>query len=455
MLEKFREIRGRFPKVFWVAQTFEMMERGAYYSMMPIIVYHAVYNVGIGEELGAVIAAFMYPFQYGLPLFTGALAEKVGYRRQMIFAFIFLTVAYFYLAYAFNTFTMITAMMAVGVGIGSYKPLVSATVAKCTASQDRNLAFSVYYLVVNLAAFLFPLIFYFLEFGGYLSKSDYYLVFAAGGVMVAVNIFTSFFIFREVPRSGKVKTVRDAVNNIKIAMRDFKFVVMVLLIGGFWALYSTMLNALPLIIFGFRWYPWFLTPMLLGVFNPLTIIALGMPLGKFSEKVESMRVLLAGLLIYLIGLTILCFSLQQWPMMIFGIIILSIGEFLVAPGYLAFISKLAPKENVSAYIGCNFISYMIGLLGGTIVFGLVVAYVAVELEMPYFFYGILIAFGLFLMFAFTIYYQTWGQDVIARARKIREEEEGILNTPVRKLHKKSRSYSGFLIIKSHLSYRYY
>jgi hypothetical protein len=98
---------------------------------------------------------------------------------------------------------------------------------------------------------------------------------------------------------------------------------------------------------------------------------------------------------------------------------------MVAPGYLAFISKLAPKENISAYIGCNFISYMIGLLGGSIVFGIIVAYVGVDLRMPYFFYGILISFALLLFFAFIIYYRTWGQDVIERAKKIREMEEGV------------------------------
>jgi hypothetical protein len=129
-------------------------------------------------------------------------------------------------------------------------------------------------------------------------------------------------------------------------------------------------------------------------------------------------------MVYIIGLMILGFNLQHWHLIITGIVICSIGEFMVAPGYMAFVSKLAPKENVSAYIGCNFISYMIGLLGGTFVFGYIVAYVAVDIETPYLFYGILISFALVLFFAFIIYYKTWGQDVIERAKKIRALEEG-------------------------------
>jgi MFS family permease len=413
-----------FPKVFWVSQTFELMERGAYYSMMPIIVVHAIYNVGLPVWLGATITVFMYPFQYGLPIFTGALAEKVGYKRQIILAFSILTGAYVFLAFAFNTVTMIFAVMAVGLGIGTYKPLISSTVAKCTPDKDRNRAYSVYYWIVNLAAFVIPATFAAIIAFGIITQDMFYVIFLAGAGFVSLNILTAILIFEEVPRSGKVKTVGDAVNNIKIAMKDKKFVVMVMLIGGFWALYSTFLNALPLIMFGFDRLPEWFSIMLLGVFNPMTIILLGIPLAKYIEKVESMRVILTGLVIYLIGMAIIGFSLN-WILVIFGIIVVSIGEFIIAPGYMAFVSKLAPKEKVSAYVGCNFISYLIGLLGGTFVFGLIVSYVGVDLQMPHFFYGIIISIGLVLLIAFVIYYWTWGQDIIERAKKIKELEEGV------------------------------
>ncbi|UCG70478.1 MAG: MFS transporter [Thermoplasmata archaeon] len=424
MLKDKLQSLSKFPRVFWVVQTFEVMERGAYYSMMPIIVVHAIWNVGVPIWLGLMITAFMYPFQYGLPILTGALAERVGYKRQIIFAFIFLTFAYVFLSFAFNTATMILAVIAVGIGIGSYKPLISATVAKCTSSEDRNLAYAIYYWFVNLAAFAIPSIFVIVIFLGVIQQSTYHIIFLCGGVLVSINIFTAIMVFEEVPRSGKVKTVADAVNNIKIAMKDKKFVVMVFLIGGFWALYSSFLNAMPTILFGFRRLPGWFDVMLLGVFNPFTIIALGIPLAKYIEKIESMRVVLTGIMIYLFGLAIIGFTLQ-WTFVILGIVVASIGEFIVAPGYMAFVSKLATKEKVSEYVGCNFISYMVVLLGGTFAFSLIANFVAVQLERPHFFYGILLSFGLILLITFVIYYWTWGQDIIERAKRIKEMEEGI------------------------------
>ncbi|MCK5559345.1 MAG: MFS transporter, partial [Thermoplasmata archaeon] len=81
------DIFSRFPKVYWVVQSFELMERAAYYTMLPVLVIYAYYIVGLPYWLALILTVFMYPFQYGLPIFSGAYAEKAGYRRQMIFAF--------------------------------------------------------------------------------------------------------------------------------------------------------------------------------------------------------------------------------------------------------------------------------------------------------------------------------------------------------------------------------
>ena len=139
----------RFPMVYWTVQSFELMERGAYYTMMPILAAHAAFNVGVPVWLALILTVFMYPFQYGLPIFSGAYAEKFGYRKQMILAFSLLFFAYMFLSFAFNPVTMVLAVVFLGLGIGTYKPLVSATVAKCTPQADRNFAYSIYYWIVR------------------------------------------------------------------------------------------------------------------------------------------------------------------------------------------------------------------------------------------------------------------------------------------------------------------
>ena len=416
----------KFPLVFWVSQIFELMERGAYYTMIPILVIHAQYNVGLTVALAVNLTVFMYPIQYGLPMLSGALGERIGFKKQMIFAFTVLFFAYIFLSFASSPITMILAVMMIGFGIGSYKPLISATVAKATGQIDRNLAYAVYYWTVNLAAAGFPVIFVLLEFVGVLDQSLYAWIFRVGALFFLVNIVFAIFFFREIETEG-ARTVGEALGNVKTALSDKKFLVMVLLMGGFWALYSSMLNVLPSVLFNFKLVPIWFTAMILGIPNPATIILVGPFLTKFLDKLESLVAVMSGVFFYIVGLFIIGFfglSLN-WTFVIIGIIIASIGEFLVAPGYLSFVSKLATKEKISAYQGANFLANSLGLAGGTLLFGSLYSFIGPVLGRPKFFYGILMTCGLALLIGFMIYYRSWGQDIIRRAKKIRAMEEGV------------------------------
>ncbi len=413
----------RFPKVYWVVLSFELLERGAYYSMMPLLSIHFFYNVGLSQELSILLTVFMYPFQYAMPIFTSALAEKVGYKRQMIFGFTILTGAYIFLSFAYNSITAILAVMMIGFGIGCYKPLISSTIAKSTDQQDRNVAYSIYYWIVNFAATFFALTWGLLMVFDVIPKSAFAWIFRVSAVYFLFNIVIASLIFKEVPRSGQVKTLRNVTSNIATAFKDKKFVIMMLLIAGFWALYSTTLAPFIMIMYGYRFIPIWIPVILLGVINPGTIILLGVPLSKFAEKIESIKLLMGGVFVYLIGLSLITFFLEILPLVILGMVIYSIGEFMVAPGYLAFVSKLAPKEKISAYIGCNFLASFTGIFGGALIFGLVASIVGVDMARPHFFYGLLMAFGFIILILFIVYYKAWGQEIIGRAKKIEAKEK--------------------------------
>ncbi len=420
-----QKVRG-FQSVFWIVQIFELMERGAYYTFVPIIVYYAQYNLGVPVWIAVNITIFMYPIQYGLPILSGALAEKWGYKKQMFFAYTVLFFAYLFLSFASGPLTLILGVMMIGFGIGSYKPLISATIAKSTHQDQRNMAYSIYYWFVNLAAAVFPMIYVALETMKLFSPSMYAWVFRIGAFFFLINLVILLTVFKEVPRSGNVRTVKDVRNNIAIAFRDKKFLAMVFLIAGFWALYSSMLNALPSALFNFKMVPSWFGVMILAIPNPLTIILAGPYLAKKVEKLESLVAVMMGVLLYVIGLAFIgYFGLSlNWTFVIIGIVISSVGEFLVAPGYYAFVSKLAPKEKVSAYLGTNFLSSMSGLWLGTLVFGVLYTIIGTQFGRPKLFYGILVALGFLLLLGFMTYYKSWGQDVIERANRIKAMEEG-------------------------------
>jgi len=59
--------------------------------------------------------------------------------------------------HAHDTASLFASVLVLGIGAGSFKPMVSATIAHVTPHSDRNYGYSIYYWMINLGAFLFPL----------------------------------------------------------------------------------------------------------------------------------------------------------------------------------------------------------------------------------------------------------------------------------------------------------
>ena len=94
------------PKTFWVANLMELFERGAYYGMNAVLAVYLVDVLGFRQQAVGFLQGFVYALTYILPIFGGALAERLGYRKMLIVAFSLLTLGYF-AAGNFNSYGMI------------------------------------------------------------------------------------------------------------------------------------------------------------------------------------------------------------------------------------------------------------------------------------------------------------------------------------------------------------
>src|SRR5262245_51008994 len=102
-----------YPSTFWVANTMEIFERMAWYGFFAV---SSLYITGARETGGLGFTAeqrgqlqAIVPFiLYLLPLWTGALADRYGYKRMFIIAYLIMIVAYYALGqfHTFGTFLM-------------------------------------------------------------------------------------------------------------------------------------------------------------------------------------------------------------------------------------------------------------------------------------------------------------------------------------------------------------
>ncbi len=192
MSDRPQTARSPFPPVFWLVIVFEFFERGSYYGMMSVLSVYFTDALHFSKESVGIIKSVIQPILYFLPIVAGALADRFGYRRALTLAFALLGVGYL-LTSRFTTFTgVFLSLVVMALGAGTFKPIISGTIARTTDKTNSTLGFGVYYWSINLGAFLFPLVLV-----PYLKGIGWGFVILASAVGTGAMVLPTLLFFRE------------------------------------------------------------------------------------------------------------------------------------------------------------------------------------------------------------------------------------------------------------------
>lgn len=159
----------KFPRVFWTANTVELFERAAYYAMASFMVIYLHENLGMSPSLATFLnGSLLWGMIYFLPILSGTLADKFGFRRSLSAAFVMIALGYVILGNlkAFwsgdYAIPVIAGICLIGVGGSVVKPCIAGTVQK-SAGQRATLAFGIFYMIINIGSISGRLVSYFIR----------------------------------------------------------------------------------------------------------------------------------------------------------------------------------------------------------------------------------------------------------------------------------------------------
>jgi proton-dependent oligopeptide transporter, POT family len=152
----------------------EMWERFSYYGMRAILILYmtkAIVEGGLGfeERYASVIYATYVSSVWYLPLIGGWLADKIfGARRAVLLGAIIIASGHFSMAIN-SRWTFYGGLVLIACGTGLLKPNISAMVGQLYSESDkrRDAGFSIFYMGINLGAFLAPIVVGFLAQGAW------------------------------------------------------------------------------------------------------------------------------------------------------------------------------------------------------------------------------------------------------------------------------------------------
>lgn len=434
------------PKGLFVLFMTEMWERMSYYGMRSLLVLYMVNHLFVRPDAGAEVLGFnalkhalesafgvMTPqalssqvyglytgFVYFTPFLGGLLADKLlGRHRAVVVGGVLMAIGHFLMAVETLFFP---ALMFLILGNGCFKPNISTQVGGLYAPGDplRDRAFSIFYVGINLGAFIAPLVcgtlgqvvgwhYGFASAGvGMLIGLGFYLLnrdklpvepvpvskpgapamgVAAFIVGVPLGIAALLWLITlppAVPITLAVLVIASGVLWMARLPKDERPRVMALVaaclvISAFWAVYEQQGNTMQLwadqstvwpTVFGFTipssWYQ---------SFNPFMIWLLVPPLNllwswqaKRGSEPSSLNKMAIGCVLLGLGFVVMIVASQGMTpgaqrslfWLVASTAVFTAGEVYLSPIGLSFVTKVAPARIVSMMMGVWYLSSFIG-----------------------------------------------------------------------------------------------
>ena len=136
----------------------EMWERFSYYGMRALLVLYLVNSLNYSESEALHIYAVYTGLVYLTPLIGGYLADRfLGTQKSIFIGGLTMMIGHFLMAFPDYLYLAIGMLI---IGNGYFKPNISSLLGKLYKSNDvrRDSGFSIFYVGINVGAFLAPLI---------------------------------------------------------------------------------------------------------------------------------------------------------------------------------------------------------------------------------------------------------------------------------------------------------
>jgi len=366
--QRLDEIRTGFARPFWVANITELFERLAYYGASAVLAIYLSEQLHFSKELtGWMMGIFGFVVWF-LPILGGSLADRFGFRRALMFAYLVMTLGYFLMG-SLAAPWMQSARQALGdkwlvfgilmipaLGPGVVKPCVAGTTARASVEKVRSIGYSIYYTIVNVGGTLGPVM-------AWLVRKQLGLGPAAVFRVASLSVFLMFLVtllfFREPVQSGEepVPSVAAAFRNMFVVLGNGRFVLFLLIFSSFYIVFWQEFISAPLFLRGYV-NPNAPADLLLSV-DAAAVILFQILITYLTRKMRAFPAMTLGLVISSLAWLFLAIH-PSVPALVASLVGVAFGEMIQSARYYEYISRLAPPGRQGLYMGYAFLPIAIG-----------------------------------------------------------------------------------------------
>jgi dipeptide/tripeptide permease len=401
--DRFEKIRTGFQSAFWVANLSEMFERLSFYSQQAFLLLFLVEKVHLSDVSSAQLMGWFGLAVYALPVLVGSLADRYGFRRALIVAYLIDGTGYFLLG-SVNSSWMHSIRAAVpaywllfailifsAFGPALVKPCVVGSVAIGSNEEVRSLGYAIYYWLVNIGGALGPIL-----GAAAVAAWGMSVNFKLCALVVYILVFFVLFFYREPVAAAAARskmTVRQALANTVLVLRNWRFVLFMLIFSGYWITFYAFFVIMP------EYVHKYVAPSLpnadigrLIAIDAVMIIFFQLLVNYLTRRVAPFRAMIFGAVLASLSMVTVSLYDSVW-MAAAGLVVFSIGEMTQAPRYYEYISRLAPEGQQGVFMGYAFLPIALGYFISGQIGGHLLHYYGEVVHRPYELWWVLAAIG--------------------------------------------------------------
>lgn len=361
----------------------EMWERFSYYGMRALLVLYMIQQLAFSVEKAGNIYGLYTGFVYLTPLFGGYIADRfLGQRRCITLGAALMCIGLFSLASGIN-FLFLPALFIMIIANGFFKSNISSTLGLLYGDNNtqKDSAFTIFYMGINLGAFFSPLV-----CATVAVKYGFQAGFASAGIGMLIGmIIYKLFENKLLGECGlnpikKIlsENISNKTNSANIdKSRIAALFILMLFTIIFWMCYEQAGCSLTLFAQDATNKTVFNHNIPAGYFqslNPLFIMILA-PLASNlwtflnKKRCEPTSVEKFTIALGIMGIAYLFMSVAGklsetatvsclWLIGVY--FIMTVAELCISPIGLSLVSKLAPKQFVSVFMGGWFLTSFFG-----------------------------------------------------------------------------------------------
>lgn len=345
-------------------------------------------GLGFSKESVGAIKSVIVPMLYFLPILSGAIGDRYGYRKVLFFAFASMSLGYFFAGLSTSYIAIFSSLLLVALGAGFFKPMISGTIAKVTDESNSSLGFGIFYWSINLGAFLFPLILV-----PWLKSISWSYIFFMAAIGTGWLIFLNLFVFKEPVKEKNSKPLAQVFAEMILVLKDYRFFLMLFIYSGFWVMYFQVYdsvlwyltekvdmtpfnNIVNSVLGNFMVHPdWKFEAEHVTAMNAGAIILLQILVSSLVRKTKVLPTMIFGIALGSLGMGMLAIAPNAWIFMA-SMFVFTLGEMIAHPKFISYVGLIAPPDKKAVYQGYSFLYGVIGSgIGGILGANLYVRFV--------------------------------------------------------------------------------